>query len=83
MSKKTIIAVIVIVTIASAAVTALLINIFEKKTEAAKPYVRVVEVDEQDTNPEKWKANWPKQFDLYKKTAIATRTRFEKSPGPV
>jgi nitrite reductase (cytochrome c-552) len=67
---------IAIVAIASAAVTALLINIFERKSEARIPYVRVVEVDENTTDPAIWGKNWPKQYDSYKRTAISTRTRF-------
>ena len=67
---------IISVAIISAGITALLVNIFEKKVESGVPYIRVVEVTESDTDPEKWKANWPKQYDLYKKTAVATRTRF-------
>lgn len=76
MSKKSQVFLIVVVALASAAITALLVNIFEKKVESTQPWVRVVEVDENDTNPEKWKANWPKQYELYAKTAITTRTRF-------
>jgi hypothetical protein len=40
------------------------------------PYVRVVEVGEDDTDPAKWGKNWPAQYDGYKRTAIITRTRF-------
>jgi nitrite reductase (cytochrome c-552) len=61
---------------ATAAVTALLINIFERKAEGRKPYVRVVEVGENDTDPARWGRNWPAQYDGYRRTAIATRTRF-------
>ncbi|MDP6578257.1 MAG: ammonia-forming cytochrome c nitrite reductase subunit c552 [Candidatus Marinimicrobia bacterium] len=68
--------VVIIVTIASASVTYLLVNIFEKKTESKNPYVRLTEVTESDTDPEKWKTNWPREYDSYRKTAIATRTRF-------
>ncbi len=57
-------------------VVMLLVNIFERKSEARKPYVRLVEVNEDDTDPAKWGINWPMQYDSYKKTAIATRTRF-------
>jgi nitrite reductase (cytochrome c-552) len=53
-----------------------MLNIFERKIEAKNPYVRLVEVTETDTDPEKWKINWPKQYDSYKKTSLATRTRF-------
>lgn len=62
--------------IAVALVTALLMNIFERKAEAKNPYVRLVEVDEDTTDPEKWGVNWPKQYESYKLTALATRTRF-------
>ncbi len=62
--------------LATAAVTALLMNIVERKSEAKTPFVRLVEVDEDTTDPAKWGVNWPKQYDSYQRTAIATRTRF-------
>jgi len=68
--------VVIIVAIASVGVTYLLVNIFEKKTESKNPYIRLTEVTESDTDPEKWKTNWPREYDSYRKTAIATRTRF-------
>ena len=69
-------AVVVIVAIATAAVTALLVNIFERKSEARQPYVRLVEVTEDTTDPAEWGVNWPRQYDSYLRTAEATRTRF-------
>ena len=62
--------------IATALVTALLMNIFERKIEAKNPFVRLVEVTEDDTDPEKWGINWPQQYDSYRRTAVSTRTRF-------
>ena len=62
--------------IASALITALLMNIFERKSEAKNPYVRLVEVNENDTDPQKWGVNWPKQYESYRLTALTTRTRF-------
>jgi len=59
-----------------AGVTALLVNIFQKKAEQRAPYVRLVEVGENDTDPVKWGRNWPAQYDGYKRTALTTRTRF-------
>jgi len=59
-----------------AGVTALLVNIFQKKVEQRNPYVRLVEVGEDDTDPAKWGRNWPAQYDGYKHTAIRTQTRF-------
>jgi len=61
---------------ATALVTALLANISVRKQEAAQPFVRLVEVGEDDTDPAKWGVNWPKQYDSYKRTAESTRTRF-------
>ena len=69
-------AVLVLVAAATAGVTALLLNIFERKAEQRTPYVRVVEVGEDDTDPVKWGKNWPAEYDSYRRTAITTRTRF-------
>jgi nitrite reductase (cytochrome c-552) len=62
--------------VATALVTALLVNIMERKDEARTRFVRVVEVNEDTTDPAIWGRNWPRQYDSYKRTAIATRTRF-------
>lgn len=62
--------------IGAALVAALLVNIFERKSEARRPYVRLVDVTEDDTDPAKWGINWPKEYDSYKLTAQTTRTRF-------
>ncbi len=67
---------VVVVAIATALVTALLTNIFERKAEGNNRYVRVVEVDEDTTDPAIWGKNWPKQYDGYKRTALATKTTF-------
>ncbi|MFC1629476.1 ammonia-forming cytochrome c nitrite reductase subunit c552, partial [Gemmatimonadota bacterium] len=57
-------------------VTALLVNIVERKGEARNRYVRLVEVTEDDTDPAAWGVNWPRQYESYLRTAQATRTRF-------
>ena len=75
-SKSSIVILIVAVAIASALITGLLVNIFERKEEARTAHVRLVEVGEDDTDPAKWGTNWPRQYDSYKRTAEATRTRF-------
>jgi nitrite reductase (cytochrome c-552) len=67
---------ILVVAAATFLITALLLNIFERKSEARTPYVRLVEVTEDDTDPAKWGINWPKEYDSYQRTAITTRTRF-------
>lgn len=78
-SKKGVIGYLVIVlaaAIACALVAALLLNINNRKSEARNPYVRLVEVTEDTTDPAIWGTNWPKQYESYSLTALATRTRF-------
>jgi len=65
-----------VVAAGAAGTTALLMNIFERKVEKRAPFVQLVQVTEEDTDPAKWGKNWPAQYDTYKKTAITTRTRF-------
>ena len=67
---------IALIIITTASITSLLVNMVERKTEARQSYTRVVEVGEDDTDPVTWKANWPRQYDGYMKTALSTRTRF-------
>ena len=66
----------VIVAIATASVTALLVNMVERQTEAKQTFVRLAEVTEDTTDPAEWGINFPKQYDSYLRTAEATRTRF-------
>jgi len=69
-------AVIVVVAVATAGVTALLTNIFERKVEQREPFTRVAEVTEDTTDPKVWGLNWPAQYDGYQRTALQTKTRF-------
>lgn len=62
--------------IAAVLIAALLMNIQKRKAESASPFVRVVEVTENTTDPAVWGRNWPMQYDQYKRTALTTRTRF-------
>src|SRR5215218_4165554 len=68
--------VVVIVAIASALVTALLINIFQRKQEAKNPYLKLVEVTEETTDPAPWGMNWARQYDGYRRTADVSRTQY-------
>jgi nitrite reductase (cytochrome c-552) len=61
--------------IAAAAVTALLINIFERKQEARNPFYRVVELNDEIEDPAVWGKNFPLQFDGYQRTVDQQRTR--------
>src|SRR6187431_211005 len=73
--------VIAAVAAVAAGLTALLTNIFERKVEQRSPYVRLVEVGENDTDPAKWGKNWPAQYDSYQRTALLTKTRFGGHQG--
>ncbi|MEA2735264.1 MAG: hypothetical protein QOE14_1715 [Humisphaera sp.] len=76
---------LVVAMVFSAVVTfglvALLTNIFERKQEARDPYVRLVDVDDNTTDPAKWGTNWPRQFDGYSRTVDQTHTRYGGSDG--
>lgn len=66
---------------ATAGTTALLINIFQRKSEQRSVYVRVIDVGEDDVDPAKWGRNWPNQYDGYRRTALRTHTRFGGNGG--
>lgn len=57
-------------------VAALLINIFERKQEARTPLVRVVEIDDDTTDPAVWGKNYPLHYDDYLKTADMHQTTY-------
>ncbi len=79
--RRSLAALVVVVATLAVGVAALLVNILQKKIEGQHPYVRVVEVDENDTRAEKWGRNWPLQYDGYRRTAFPTRTRFGGHAG--
>lgn len=54
----------------------LLTSIFSRKQDAKNPYVRLVDVSEETTDPAAWGINWSREYDDYKRTAESTRTRF-------
>jgi nitrite reductase (cytochrome c-552) len=62
--------------LAAAAVTALLVNIFERKQEARNPFFRVVELTDDTEDPEIWGKNFPLQYDGYRRTVDQMRTRY-------
>jgi nitrite reductase (cytochrome c-552) len=57
-------------------VTALLVNVFERKVEARNPFYRVVELDDATVDPAVWGKNFPFQYDGYRRTVDQVRTRF-------
>jgi len=62
--------------VAAAGVTALLVNVFQKKQEARNPFYRVVEITETTEDPALWAKNFPLQWDGYRRTTDQVRTRF-------
>jgi nitrite reductase (cytochrome c-552) len=64
------------VAVVTAGITALLLNIFERKQEAKNPFLKLVEVSEDDVDPAKWGVNWPRQYDGYLRTSEPTHTKY-------
>jgi nitrite reductase (cytochrome c-552) len=62
--------------LAGAGVTALLVNIFERKQEARNPFYRVVELNDDTDDPAVWGRNFPLQYDGYRRTVDQVRTRY-------
>src|SRR5262245_10968785 len=65
-----------ITALVSAGVVALLVSIIERKQEGRNPFYRVVELDDETTDPQVWGRNFPLQYDLYRRTVDQQRTRF-------
>lgn len=78
--KKRMLLTLAITAIVAAAIaigiTALLVNIFQRKSEAKNPFYRVVALDENTTDPAKWGQNFPLQYDGYRQTVDQVRTRY-------
>jgi nitrite reductase (cytochrome c-552) len=66
----------VLCVVAGFGLASLLVSIFEHKQEAKNPYVRLVEVTEETTDPAPWGMNWPREYDAYKQTEQVSRTTF-------
>jgi len=62
--------------VATGAITALLVNIIERKQEARNPFFRVVELDDRTQDPAIWGKNFPLQYDAYLRTVDQQRTRY-------
>lgn len=80
MTKKRLAALLTITAIVAAAIaigiTALLVNIFTRKTEAQNPFYRVVALNDDITDPAIWGKNFPLQYDDYLRTVDQVRTRY-------
>jgi nitrite reductase (cytochrome c-552) len=74
--KRKIVWTVIITALATIGVSALLINILERKQEARNPFFRVVELADDTIDPAVWGKNFPMQYDLYKRTVDQERTRY-------
>src|SRR5579864_4009289 len=75
-SRRLFATVVVLAVVSTLAVTALLINIFERKQEAKNPFYRVVELNDTIDDPATWAKNFPLQYDLYTRTVDMQRTKY-------
>jgi nitrite reductase (cytochrome c-552) len=75
-SRRMLAAVVILAAVATVAVAALLINIFERKQEARNPFYRVVELNDTIDDPAVWGKNFPMQYDLYLRTVDMQRTKY-------
>ena len=74
--RGAVVAVAAAAALAAAALTALLVNIFERKQEAKNPFFRVVELTDDTADPAIWGKNFPLQYDAYLRTVDQQRTRY-------
>ncbi|MEW6300301.1 MAG: ammonia-forming cytochrome c nitrite reductase subunit c552 [Thermodesulfobacteriota bacterium] len=71
-----VILVALVAAVVAAGVTALLVNIIERKGEARNPFYRVVALTDETEDPALWGKNFPLQYDAYRRTVDQVRTRF-------
>jgi nitrite reductase (cytochrome c-552) len=69
-------AALVVAAAVGAGVSALLVNIVERKQEGRNPFHRVVELTDETEDPAVWGKNFPQQYDGYRRTVDQVRTRF-------
>ena len=67
---------VIVTALVAFGVTALLVNIFERKQEARNPFFRAVEITDETEDAAVWGKNFPLQYDRYLKTVDMVRTRF-------
>ena len=75
-SRRMLALVVALATLATVAIAALLVNIFERKQEARNPFYRVVELNDTIDDPAIWGKDFPMQYDLYLRTVDMQRTKY-------
>ncbi len=76
MKRGALVGLVLVAALGAAGVTALLVNIFERKQEARSPYFRVVELTDETEDPAIWGKNFPLQYDGYLQTVDQQRTKY-------
>ena len=76
MKKRKISIIVVIVFFTTITSVSLLVNIFERKIESKSIFFKVVELNDQVTDPAIWGQNFPLQYEDYKKTVDHERTKY-------
>jgi nitrite reductase (cytochrome c-552) len=61
---------------ATALITALLLNIFQRKQEAKSPFLKRWRSPRATWTPARWGTNWPRQYDGYLRTSEPTGTKY-------
>ena len=75
-SRRMLALVVALAALATVAIAALLVNIFERKQEARNPFYRVVELNDTIDDPAIWGKDFPMQYDLYLRTVDMQRTKY-------
>ncbi|HEY7925364.1 MAG TPA: ammonia-forming cytochrome c nitrite reductase subunit c552, partial [Vicinamibacteria bacterium] len=75
-TRGAILAVAAAALVATGALTALLVNIMERKQEAKSTYFQVVELTDETQDPAVWGKNFPLQYDSYLRTVDQVRTKY-------
>ncbi|MFO7691922.1 MAG: ammonia-forming cytochrome c nitrite reductase subunit c552 [Vicinamibacterales bacterium] len=74
--KRLILITAAVTTVVVGALTALLLNVAERKQEAKNPFFRVVDLTDDTDDPEIWGKNFPLQHDGYRRTTDQERTKY-------
>ena len=69
-------ATVIVTAAATLGVGAMLLNVFERKQEAKRPFFQAVELTDESEDPAVWGRNFPQQYDDYRRTVDMTRTRY-------
>jgi len=75
-SRRAVLTLAIVTAVGTAVIAALLVNIMERKSEAANPFFRVVELTDETVDPAIWGKNFPLQYDAYMRTVDQQRTRY-------